>query len=56
MTKNRLLTIVGVLLVLWIVVAVIGFVVKALLWLAVVGIVLFAVTVVVGAVRARADR
>ena len=56
MNKSRLLTIVVALRVIWIVLAVIGFVVKALLWLAVVAIVLFAITAVVGAVRARSRR
>ncbi|MHA3703480.1 hypothetical protein ACXR2U_14985 [Jatrophihabitans sp. YIM 134969] len=56
MTKNRLLTIIGVLLVVWIALAVIGFVVKALLWLAVVALVLFAITAVAGGVRARSRR
>ena len=56
MTKNRVLTIVGVLLVVWVVLAIIGFVVKALLWLAIVALVLFAVTAVAGGVRARSRR
>ena len=41
------------LLVLWLVLTVVGFVVKSLLWLAVVGIVLFVATGVYGAVRRR---
>jgi hypothetical protein len=41
------------LLVLWVVLAVIGFVVKSLFWLAVVGIILFVVTGVFGAMRRR---
>ncbi len=44
------------LLVLWVVLVVIGFTVKALLWLAIVGIVLFLVTGVFGAIRGRAVR
>ncbi|GAA4538699.1 hypothetical protein [Pseudonocardia xishanensis] len=44
------------LLVLWVVLAVVGFVVKSLLWLAIVGIVLFVVTGIVGAVRRRSVR
>ncbi|MEK6439531.1 hypothetical protein [Pseudonocardia sp. T1-2H] len=44
------------LLVLWLIVAVIGFTVKSLLWLAVIGIVLFVATGIVGAVRRRAVR
>ncbi|PZS31316.1 MAG: hypothetical protein DLM61_08870 [Pseudonocardiales bacterium] len=44
------------LLVLWVVLVVIGFTVKALLWLAIVGIVLFLVTGVFGAIRGRSGR
>lgn len=44
------------LLVIWVLLSVLGFVVKGLLWLAVIGIVLFAATVVYGAVRGRAGR
>lgn len=39
------------LLVLWLVLAVLGFVVKSLFWLAIVGIVLFIGTAIMGAVR-----
>jgi hypothetical protein len=41
------------LLVLWLIFAVVGFVVKSLFWLAIVGIVLFIATGVFGAVRRR---
>lgn len=44
------------LLVLWLIVAVIGFTVKSLLWLAIIGIVLFVATGIFGAVRRRAVR
>lgn len=44
------------LLVLWLVLAVIGFVVHAVVWLAWVAIILFAVTAVVGWLRRRAAR
>ncbi|MGB8962915.1 MAG: hypothetical protein WCC38_13300, partial [Pseudonocardiaceae bacterium] len=44
------------LLVLWVVLVVIGFTIKALLWLAIVGIVLFVVTGLFGAIRGRAVR
>ncbi|MGH3784190.1 MAG: hypothetical protein ACRDRO_27110 [Pseudonocardiaceae bacterium] len=44
------------LLVLWVVLVVIGFTIKALLWLAIVGIVLFVVTGVLGAIRGRSRR
>lgn len=45
--------IIGALIVLWLVVAVVGFVVKALLWLGFVGLVLAAGTVAYGAVKGR---
>jgi hypothetical protein len=44
------------LLVLWVVLAVIGFVVKSLFWLAIVGIILFVATGIFGAMRRRAPR
>ncbi|MGI5133141.1 hypothetical protein ACQEVB_40510 [Pseudonocardia sp. CA-107938] len=44
------------LLVLWVVLAVVGFVVKSLFWLAIVALVLFVGTAVFGAVRGRAVR
>ncbi len=48
--------IIGALLVLWIAVSVIGFVVKSLVWLAVVGLVLAAGTAVYGAVKGRSQK
>jgi len=44
------------LLVLWLVLAVIGFTIKALFWLAIIGIVLFVATGLFGAIRGRALR
>jgi uncharacterized membrane protein (Fun14 family) len=44
------------LLVVWVVLAVIGFVVKSLFWLAIVGIILFIATGIFGAMRRRAPR
>lgn len=44
------------LLVLWVALVIIGFTIKALLWLAIVGLVLFVATSVFGAVRGRALR
>jgi hypothetical protein len=41
------------LLVLWVILAVLGFAVKSLLWLAIVGLVLFVVTGIFGGVRYR---
>lgn len=49
-----LLRIIVIALVVWVVLAVVGFVVKGLLWLAFVALALFVVTAVVGAVRRRA--
>jgi hypothetical protein len=42
---------IGGLLVVWIAVAVLGFVIKGLIWLAVVGIILFLVTAVFGWIK-----
>ena len=53
MNKSRILTIIGVLLVVWIVLAVIGIVIKGLFWLFVIGLVLFLITVVAGGARSR---
>jgi hypothetical protein len=44
------------LLVLWLVLVVVGFAIKALFWLAIVGLVLFVVTGVFGAMRGRSRR
>ncbi|HEX4101759.1 MAG TPA: hypothetical protein VHY21_14660 [Pseudonocardiaceae bacterium] len=44
------------LLVVWLAFVIVGFVVKALLWLALVGIVLFIATGIYGAFRSRASR
>lgn len=51
-----MLILVIVLLVLWLIAAVIGFAFKGLFWLAVVGIVLFIGTAVIGFVRRKALR
>lgn len=48
-----MLAFLGVLLVIWLVFAVLGFVIKGLFWLAIIGIVLFLGTVAYGAVRGR---
>lgn len=50
---GHMLAFLGVLLVIWIVLAVLGFVVKGLFWLALIGIVLFLATAAYGAVRRR---
>ena len=44
------------LLILWLVLVVVGFAVKALFWLAIVGIALFLVTGIFGAIRSRGGR
>ena len=44
------------LLVLWLVLAVLGFVIKGIFWLAVIGIVLFVVTAIVGYIRRGGSR
>ena len=47
------LTLIVVLLVVWVVIAALGFVVKGLFWLAIVGIVLFLATLAFGAIKRR---
>jgi len=42
------------LLVIWLVLAILGFAIKGILWLAIIGIVLFVVTAIVGWVRGKA--
>ena len=49
-----MIQIIGVLLVIWLVLAVLGFVIKGLLWLAVVAAVLFVATAAIGWVRRNA--
>jgi hypothetical protein len=44
------------LLVLWVVLVVLGFVIKSLFWLAIVGVVLFVATGIFGAIRGRGER
>jgi hypothetical protein len=45
------LGLIALLLIVWLVLAVLGFVIKGLVWLAVVGIILFLATAVIGFVR-----
>jgi hypothetical protein len=45
-----------VLLALWLIVAIIGFAMETLLWLGIIGIVLFVATAIIGLVRSRASR
>ena len=51
-----MLALILVALVIWLVLAVLGFVVKGLVWLAVIGIVLFIATAIYGAVKRSALR
>ncbi|MDT7742948.1 MAG: hypothetical protein QOE59_2026 [Actinomycetota bacterium] len=51
-----MLALILVALVIWLVLAVLGFVVKGLVWLAIIGIVLFLATAVFGAVKRSALR
>jgi len=46
-------TVIVILLVLWAVLAVVGFVFEGLLWLAIIGIILFVGTLIVGVIRQR---
>ncbi|WP_164842804.1 hypothetical protein [Actinoplanes solisilvae] len=51
-----MLVLVIVLLVLWLILTVVGFAIEGLIWLAIVGIILFAGTVSIGVVRRKALR
>ena len=51
MHGNAMWTFLIILLIVWALLSVLGFVIKGLLWLAVLGIVLFLVTLVVGFIR-----
>jgi hypothetical protein len=53
-TVGDMLAFIGILLVVWLVLAILGFVIKGLFWLAIVGLVLFLATAVYGAVKRRA--
>jgi CHASE2 domain-containing sensor protein len=52
--RRRMIRIVIALLVVWLILSVLGFVIKGLLWLAVIGIVLFVITAIVGFIRRNA--
>jgi uncharacterized membrane protein len=49
-------TVLWILIIAWVLLAILGFVIEGLLWLAVVGIVLFIGTIVFGLIRRRAGR
>ncbi|MGA5302460.1 hypothetical protein ACPCHT_21205 [Nucisporomicrobium flavum] len=51
-----MLVLIIVLLALWLILSVVGFAIKGLLWLAVIGIILFVGTAAIGIVRRRALR
>ena len=51
-----MLAFVVILLVIWAVLAILGFVIKGLLWLAIVGLVLFVITVIIGWIRGMARK
>lgn len=51
-----MLVLVVVLLAAWLIVSVIGFAIKGLIWLGIVGVILFVATAVVGAIRRRTIR
>jgi len=50
-----MLTLVIVLLAIWLILAVVGFAVKGLIWLAIVGIILFVITAIIGWIRRSAS-
>ena len=55
-TVSSMLTFIIILLAIWAVVAVLGFAIKGLIWLAFIGIILFIATAIIGWIRGRASR
>ncbi|WP_200935213.1 hypothetical protein [Leifsonia sp. Leaf336] len=51
-----MLTVIVILLVVWAILAVVGFAIQGLLWLAIIGIILFVGTLIFGIVRRNANR
>ena len=51
-----MLTLMIILLIIWAVLAILGFAIKSLLWLAIVGIVLFVITALLGFIRRGGSR
>jgi len=51
-----MLILVIILLVVWAILAVVGFAIKGLFWLAIIGIILFVATVIIGAIRRAVSR
>jgi hypothetical protein len=54
--RSVVLVLLIVLLAVWVILTVVGFAIKGLVWLAIIGIVLFVATAVIGAVRRRSIR
>jgi hypothetical protein len=52
----KMLVLLIVLLVLWLILTVVGFAIKGLLWLAIIGLILFLGTAAIGVIRRRAAR
>ena len=55
-TVSSMLTVIVILLVAWAILAVVGFAIKGLLWLAIIGIILFIGTLIFGFVRRSARK
>jgi hypothetical protein len=51
-----MLILVIVLLVIWAILAIVGFAIKGLLWLAIIGIILFVATLIIGIIRRAAHK
>jgi hypothetical protein len=54
--ENDMLVLLIVLLMIWLILTVVGFAINGLMWLAIVGIILFVGTAAIGVVRGRAMR
>jgi len=54
--RGGMWTIIAILLIIWLGLSILGFVLEGLFWLAILGIVLFVVTALVGAVRSRTPK
>lgn len=55
-TVSTMLTVIVILLIVWAILAVVGFAIKGLLWLAIIGIILFLGTLTFGFIRRNARR
>lgn len=55
-TVRHMIILVVILLALWVILSIVGFAIKGLLWLALIGIVLFIVTLIIGIVRRNVTR